>query len=46
MEEGIDLAIHLEEQLVVILLEFDRLDSLVDLPDQKTELLFGRGLIF
>ena len=46
VEEGINLGVHFEEQLEVILLEFDGFDSLVDLSNQETELLFGRGLIF
>lgn len=46
VEEGINLSVHLEVQLEVILLEFDGFDSLVDLSNQETELLFGRGLVF
>ena len=44
VEEAIDLLLHLDVQLVVILLELDGLDSPVDLLDQKSEPLFSWNL--
>jgi len=44
MKEGIDLLLHIDIELIVVLFEFDGFHSLVHLFDEVAELFFG-GLI-